>query len=95
MTDVFTLAVAPKFHDDDEVMMTYNVLVSKLVKMEKVFKKFHLEWEEEECIESDEDGEPLEWAGTLTGVYKDVLAFLKTLYPGDKLKELNSYITKI
>jgi hypothetical protein len=95
MDDVYTLTAAPKFKDDDEVMMTYNVLVNQQAKMEKIFKKHNLEWEEEECISSDEDGECLEWAGTLTGTYKDALAFLKGAHPGDKLKELDSYITKL
>lgn len=94
MSEVYTIQAA-QFKDDDEVMATYNVLVSKLAQMENTFKKHHLEWEEEECVESDQHGECREWAGNLTGKYKDVVAFLKGAHPGDKIKELNSYITKL
>lgn len=85
---------AAKFNPEDDVIATYNVLESKHAKMLKVFKKFKLEWEPEEAIDSDEDGNPIEWSGTLNGKYKDVVAFLKSAF-GDSLKNLNSYITKV
>lgn len=90
MDQIFEIqAAATKFESEDMVMMTYNLMDKHASKMEKVFEKFHLVWEEEELLEDDE------MMGTLTGKYKDILAFLQTVYPGDKLKELNSFITKV
>jgi hypothetical protein len=90
---VYTLASSPKYHPDDEVLVTFNLEVEDKEKY-KLFAKHHLEWEPEECIRQDKNGKCLEVAGSLTGSYKNAMAFLKAVH-GNDLKNADSYITKI
>lgn len=85
---------AVSFADDDDVMMTYNLMTHLESKILGFFKAHNLEWEPEECITFGSNQECLETAGVVFGKFKDVMSFVKMYHP-KKADQHTIYITKV
>jgi hypothetical protein len=60
--------------------------------MDSIFKKHSLEWEVEEVLTTDDNGNPKEVAGTLTGELHNLKSFFKGA--GFSVSEVTAMVTK-